>query len=222
MPEKTLEEFVSEYMANKAKSNTKESYESWLRANGINAEKIYFDTVRDIESDYQRELSGHGSRAEALAGLGLTGSGYSDYLSGKAYSEMQKGKQDARSTYAENKRKNISGYQSYIKDYKEAEDKSIKAVVKAIGNDGIVDYDTAYRYAVSLGLSEESASAAAKTASDYAVKTLRSSVMKRILSQGLGKTQAINYALGLGLSENDANELGEYAREISKYRASNQ
>lgn len=43
----------------------------------------------DANAAYQRNLATYGAKGEALQRMGLTGSGYSDYLQGKAYSDMR-------------------------------------------------------------------------------------------------------------------------------------
>lgn len=41
-------------------------------------------TMTDIDTSYQKNLAGYGKNAELLASMGLTGSGYSDYLNSQA------------------------------------------------------------------------------------------------------------------------------------------
>ncbi len=217
MKEKTFEEFISEYVENKVKSNTKESYSEWVKRNGIDADEIYFDTLSGIEADYKRDLSTHGTDAERLSRLGLTGSGYSDYLSGKAYSALQESKLRAKESYAENTAKNEQGYQSRLAENKKQETELFESVINAISTDRILDYDTAYSYAVSRGLSKESAAAAARLSGEYTRYSLKSSVMNTIVSYRLSGKQALNYALGLGLSEEDAEELSKYAEAMNTY-----
>ena len=84
----TFEDYLKKYIKNKAISSTKEGYAEWLKTNGVDSEKIYTDTLRDIEADYQKARSEHGVAAEKLAGLGLSSSGYSDYLNGVASREV--------------------------------------------------------------------------------------------------------------------------------------
>ena len=213
----TLEDFVKTYIQNKAKSSSKESYSDWLISNGINSEKIYSDSIRDITGDYERAKSGYGSLGESLAELGLTASGYSDYLAANAYSTMQKRKMGAKNKYAENEAENRSGYSNYLREISDAASKAYKSVVTAISNEGIMDYEKAYNYAVGAGLSEDDAKLAAKTASDIVRKSIRQSIIKAIVSKGFNKKQAKDYSLALGLSEAEAEELGKYAAEINEY-----
>lgn len=213
----TLEEFVENYIQNKAKSNTKQSYADWIISNGISAEEIYSSGIRDINLDYAKARSEYGPNAERLAELGLNSSGYSDYLSGKAYSEMQKSKSEARNDYAKAATKNTVGYQEYLRKYAEKENESYEKIVNEITDRGIIDYSTAYNYAVGAGLSESMAKAAAKTASDISLAKLKESIVNTVLSQQLTASQAKKYALELGLSEEDAEAIAKYASAANEY-----
>ncbi len=214
---KTLEEFVENYIQNKAKSSSKESYADWLISNGAAPHKIYSDALKDIDTDYMRAKSEHGVNAERLAGLGLSASGYSDYLSGKAYSEMQRSKSDAREDYAEASMKNAAGYQEYLRKFAEKEGQLYERIVSEITEKGIIDYTTAYNYAVGAGLGEDIAKAAAKTASDVSRKKLKESIIKTVMSQQLTAAQANQYALQLGLTEEEAEEISKYAGKTNEY-----
>lgn len=212
----TLEDFVKSYIQNKEYSSSKEDYSNWLLQNGINSKKIYADSIRDITGDYERAKSEYGSLAESLSNLGLTASGYSDYLSGKAYSDMQKRKEGAREKYAENERKNRQGYSDYIAGITKKEYSNYTDVVNSISNAGILDYEEAYNFALQEGLSGSSAELAAKTANDMVKRKRRESALKTIITNSFGRTQAREYALAVGLSEDEAEELAEYANKINR------
>ena len=51
--------------------------------------------IVDASTAYRQMLASYGANAEKLAGMGLTGSGYSDYLSGKAYATSRAEAQNA-------------------------------------------------------------------------------------------------------------------------------
>lgn len=217
---KTLEEFVENYIQNKAKASTKESYADWILTHGGGADRIYADSMRDIAADYAVARSQHGANAERLAKLGLSASGYSDYLSGKAYSEMQKSKSDARELYAKAASDNAAGYQEYLKEYAEKENKSYERIVNELTERGIIDYDTAYNYAVGAGLGDDMAKTAAKTASDVSRAKLKKSIVNTVMEQQLTSSQAKQYALQLGLSEAEAEEIAKYATSANEYVSS--
>ena len=213
----TLEEFVENYIQNKAKSSTEQSYADWLRLNGINAEKIYSDSISDITVDYARAKSQYGANAEALARLGLNSSGYSDYLSGKAYGEMQKSKSNAKSKYVESTNKNAAGYEDYLSQYTKAENKIFESIVDEISGKGIIDFTQAYSYAIGAGLGEDAAKAAAKTGSDLSRTALKKSIVNTVITKQLTSGEAKEYALQLGLGEEEADEIAEFAKKTNEY-----
>ena len=202
-------------MQNKSNSDSSESYERWLRANGADSYGIYSDALKDISTDYLRQRSNYGAVAEKLGELGLSSAGYSDYVNGKAYSEMQKSKEGARAAFALNEANNRKGYADYLEaKAKETKSDYSKAVEK-ITDASIMNYDEAFEYAVSMGLAKETAALAAKAANDAVRKKARTSVLSVIVNQRYNYKQTVAYATSLGLSEEEAAELGEYADVIN-------
>ena len=168
----TLEQFVENYIQNKVKSNVKRSYEDWVRENGIDSNGIYSDTVRDLTLGYQTGKGGYGAVGENLYGMGLTYSGYSDYVNERAFSDMKKGLTAAKETFDKNEGKNMQGYVEAI----EKEQRKFTTLVSSIENAGIADFNSAYEYAVSAGLSDEDAKMVAKAGSDIVRKKLKNSI----------------------------------------------
>ncbi|MBO7304216.1 MAG: hypothetical protein J6V09_03255 [Clostridia bacterium] len=213
----TLEDFVKSYLKNKAVSESPAGYAEWLKANGVPADKIYADSIKEISTDYRRQRSEFGSNAEALASLGLTSSGYSDYVNGKAYSDMQKSKYAARKSYDDAARQNVADYTGYVKSInKEAAD-SFRTAVKEISDRGILNFNVAYNYALASGLSDDAAKAAASAANELAKSAVKESVTRSILTQRLTEREALGYAIALGLSEEEATELSKYAEFMNHY-----
>ena len=62
-----------------------------------------------------------------------------------------------------------------------------------------------------MGLDEKNAESLAKTTTEIARSNAMTRVTEAIISKGLTMTQAREYALGLGLSESDAEALAELA-----------
>lgn len=67
----------------------KPTYEEWIATQKNNAATSRDSAISDAQTMYQRSKSEYGNKAEALRNMGLTGSGYSDYLNGQAYAQMQ-------------------------------------------------------------------------------------------------------------------------------------
>lgn len=62
------------------------------------AEQARQEAIKNAYVNYDRSLSTYGQNAERLAQMGLSNSGYGDYLNGVAYSSMVGGVQDAHKT----------------------------------------------------------------------------------------------------------------------------
>ena len=86
-------------------SDARFAYESQLKAIDEQrkyaeslAEQARQDAIKNAYATYDRSLPTYGQNAERLANMGLSKSGYSDYLGGVAYSSMVGGVQDAHKT----------------------------------------------------------------------------------------------------------------------------
>lgn len=213
----SLKDFVAAYVENKKKSESEESYRKWLEANGVDSEGIYAESIRDINTDYLKRKSEYGRNAESLADIGLSASGYSDYVNAAAYSEMQRRKTGAKEKLVENERQNRSGFKDYVKNLRDTEEKAYAAVIEKIKSDGITDFDSAYEYALSLGLSDSAAKAAAESGTGLAKSELIKEVLRTIITKSFNSKQAKNYALASGLSQKDADMLSGYAKNINEY-----
>lgn len=85
---------------------------------GDAAEKNFDNAIDSAETDYARAKATYGQKAETLGRMGLTGSGYGDYLEGLAYSEMQGAKQNAALTRDKQKAEQQRSYGEYLENKK--------------------------------------------------------------------------------------------------------
>ena len=60
-----------------------------------NAETARQRSIADARSSYEQNKATHGANAEALAAMGLSGSGYSDYINSQAYAQQRADTQNA-------------------------------------------------------------------------------------------------------------------------------
>ena len=197
------------------KKKGKKSYAEWIRDNGVLSSEIYDAAIRDAENDYHFARAGYGKSGESVAKSGLYGSGYSDYLSAKAYQALQKSKGEAKSNYAKDERENRQGYQAYIESLEKSESKLYSDTRDAIVAKEITSYDDAYSYALNTGLSEERASAAANEAIKLSASNIKKEISKLIINNKLSEKEARSYALFMGLSTEDAEELAKYAKSYN-------
>ncbi len=87
-----------EFFANEKANEYKRADEAYARAEkdaGISRERA----MVDAQNSYRQNMAGYGANAEALAGMGLSGGGYSEYLNAQAYATQRGEVQDARAGY---------------------------------------------------------------------------------------------------------------------------
>ena len=229
----SLEDFIKNYIDSQIISNEKESYESYTKKNGIDSRAIYDMGLIEAETDYKKSRAEYGALAENLASNGLTGGGYSDYLTGKAYSEMQKKKGELLRDYTENERKNRTSYEGYLSGLKKQENDAMKdyldflvtlekqngsgytKAIKEISSGGIVDYESAYALALRSGLNEDDAKSAAEIGVRVSKDKRNKEIIKTVIAKEMIRGEAFYYALSLGLSEEEAVEIADHAENIN-------
>jgi Mn-dependent DtxR family transcriptional regulator len=197
------------------KKKASKSYAEWLKSHGIASQSIYENSLKDAETEYKMAKAEYGARAEALAKSGLSGSGYSDYLSAKAYEAMQKNKFNAKNAFQENERQNVAGYETYLANIKSEQNKLYKSTGDDIIKNQITKYDEAYRFAVESGLSSEKAEKLAKTATKIVNDEIKKAISKLIIENKLSDKEASAYAIFHGLSKEDADELAKFAKSYN-------
>lgn len=104
-------------------SETKMTYTDWYNQSKQRADQDYQSAVDLAQINYQKSQSEYGSRAAALESMGLTGGGYSDYLNGKAYAEMQGAIANANAQKAQTLYNLDTSYMQYLEN-KDAENKN--------------------------------------------------------------------------------------------------
>lgn len=108
------------------------------------AEQARQRAIVDANSSYQQNIAGYGAKAEAMANMGLTGSGYSDWLNASAYAQ-NRGDVQAANAQSETAKREAK----YIADQtkNQADTTYNDAVFKAEADylDTVNDLDTTYK-----------------------------------------------------------------------------
>ena len=86
------------------------SYSSYLTSAGADVQSAYNEAVAAVRREYAFNRATFGAKGEQLARAGLTGSGYGDYLEGKAYAAMA-------STVGQAERAKADSYANYLASY---------------------------------------------------------------------------------------------------------
>ena len=212
----TLVGFLDEYIKSSAKKNEKKSYAEWLTDRGSTTVKDYAAALSAARAE-AASLPTHGATAERLAGVGLSGSGYAGYLAKKgeiANEELYRGISERYNTKIAAEKED---YYDYSDDFDERTEKTKSSVIDSIKRNKIVSFADAYALAVNKGLSYEDATAAAKSGTDAAVAAVKDEVIQKIFEEYLTYGEALALAKSLGLGGEDAEELGEFAKQYTSY-----
>ena len=133
--------------------------------------------LKDAYTNYDKSKSTYGRNAEQLAQMGLSNSGYSDYLNGVAYSSMIGGVQDAHEnannavrdayyTASQAKAEAADAYYDKMESIKsDAQDKLV-SILSAVGA-GEIDGTTAANIAKAYGMGDDALSMIDNTVSAY-------------------------------------------------------
>lgn len=209
---KTLEEYLKGYVNNK-------QYVRNPAPTAKNAIKFSEAISRAVNERKLRD-AGYGAEAERLASTGLSQSGYKDYLERRNNALFKNELDDALD-------EKISGEIKSAMKHAELENERAKNVILGMDKvvrfaykNSITDFDELYNYALGVGLSEYNAKEAAENGVKKTSVRIRSNNIEKtrnaIVSKRLTKTQAYEYAISLGLSEEDALELSKLAYKINQ------
>lgn len=186
------------------------TYEEYLKSaydkTVNNAEEARNKAVIDAQVSYQQNKATYGAKAEAMGAMGLTGSGYSDYLDAQAYNtsrnevavanaQAEKAKQQAEMTYSQG-----------ILQLQENKKSQFTALLEGAGN-GTLSKEQIEAISGEYGLSDEQKNQLLATAEGYTAK-----VQKDNYSSMLGKygssVDSVKSAVSSGaISQEQGNEI---------------
>lgn len=118
---------TTKYADNVDGLTVRQMIEEQRKASYADAEKLRERSVIDASTAYAQNKATYGANAEALAGMGLTGGGYGDYLNSRAYAQQREEIQAARAGEAAAKREADRVYYADMMAQKEKEDAAAKA-----------------------------------------------------------------------------------------------
>lgn len=213
---KTLEDFIKSYLSDKSKALGAKGYAKWLSEYSVNPSVKKAQTVAQADTSYRTSLSGYGKNAEGLAASGLSDSGYAEYLN--ALSKSARDTELARAALTEGKSaaRDMKDYQTYLDGIEDERSRLYEKAVKAIESDKLAAYGAAYDRALALGLDEESARRAATEASSAVKSALKQKLLTEISTKRMTSEATRAYALTVGLDEEVADELAEFAHKLNE------
>ena len=198
------------------------SYEDWLRKGGIDTQRDFNDAAKAAAQEYDRSLATYGANAEAMAQAGLSGSGYSDYLTGNAYAARQRSIDTARQTKTLADNASRQGYLNYLEDYENTQRGNIGAAIENLAAMGLKG-ESAKNYLGMMGISGDYADYITGVVEEMSAETPdKQALLSNLLSNGITGEAALSYAKYLGFDDATASEVVSMADQLTKaVKASN-
>lgn len=213
---KTLEDFIKDYLADRSTALGAKGYAKWISEQSSRPATTRAAAITRADTSYRTSLSGYGKNAERLASTGLGKSGYASYLDSLAGDKHRSAITNATLTEQKEAAASIKQYENYLGDIEADKLKKYEKAIKSIQSDNLAAYSAAYDRALSFGLDDESAKKAATEASSAVKSTLRQKLLSEIATKRMTSEMTRAYALTIGLDEEVADELAEYAHKLNE------
>lgn len=152
--------------------------------------------------------------AERLGASGLSASGFRDYLEKTAAGERRMQTADAYADYLKAQSEARQGYAAYLDGYEKSLSTLKNRVTSYAKTNRVTDTDALRAYGKSLGLSDTVAEGVAKDAASFALRAMRESVLKAVVTYNMGEVQARTYALAQGLDSATAERIAHFAKAM--------
>lgn len=189
------------------------AYQQWLKNQGVDIQGDYAQALAQSKAAYERQLGTYGAKAENLARMGLSASGYSDYLAGQAYAQQQAANTQALESAQETAREQYAKYLSQVNE-------QTADIYSSLQSTGGKLSDEAKKYYETLGYSPEAIAKAETLYSQYqATPEYAESQAKGALSAALQGTSLENIISTYGdtavnsLKSNISSKLDTWANE---------
>lgn len=213
---KTLEDFIKDYLADRSAALGAKGYAKWISERGYAPAVKKAEAITKADTSYRTSLSGYGKNAEQLSNAGLKESGYAKYLDAMAKQKRGNATAAAELNAEKSAAVEMKEYEGYLDKIEGDKLKLYERAVKSIQSDSLTAYGDALKKAISLGLDEESAKKAASEATGAVKAALRQKLLTEVATKRLTSEATRAYALTVGLDEDVANELAEYAHRLNE------
>ncbi len=200
---KTLSEFIENYIKNLGISGAPQPFEDYKASLDNDYDGSFTKAVRSALTKKRQSASDYGAVGEELSDMGLSNSGYQSYLS-----RLASDKYKSTLSSLEEKRniaqgQALSGYADYLRQFAKNEGSLRNSVKEHLLDRNVIDFNTAYEYAINAGLSDSDARSISNSV--YAIN--RQKVIKQILDQvltlRLDENSVKLYAKAIGLNDDD-------------------
>ena len=203
---KSLEDFLKQKRG-LTNPNSPDTLSEYIQKSGIEATRNYTSAVRDAINKSRANYGKYGTRAEKIGRAGLSGGGYSEYLSEVAGTKRLAETDAAREKMEGEYLKAQGEFQSYLEKHRAAATGRMQSLEKQLVKFGIMRLDETYAIGIDYGLSPEDAA----TVSATVYRTLRDETFDKCIraaqSSYMNESTLRSYAERVGLLAEDIETL---------------
>ncbi len=209
-----LLEYLSRHIKDAAIKNGAESYADFARRT---AGDFGTELDRELEAAAIAERKSTPSATwqnDRLGELGLSDSGYADYLRRRSTDSYGKRRSEIENERARRTKSTAEKYQNYLAEREQRQTSIYNSVVRSLMSQKILDPETAYKYGLAAGLESERARAASGSAYIATRNKIKTDLLEKMYANLISPEDAYHYAEKAGLPEEDMREL---AKMVSDY-----
>lgn len=211
---KSLEEYMRDYFRSTTLENSPMSFSTYKSSVGSNPSSDYARAMSEATSKAMKTSSSYGTEALKMDRLGLSNTGYSDYLATLEKDSLERTENALATERSIAEYNEAQNYLSYLSKYAEEQQALNTRITDALVRERVTDSNTAYKYAINNGLSPEMAKKAVSDSYGIIREKLISEILTRVASLELDGEGAEIYARHMGMNEEDSKMIGTQAREL--------
>lgn len=207
LPTITLEDYLRQYLDNKAIKNEKISFSEYGERYHSDYKGRYNDAITRILEKERRAESEVGAKGERLGSMGLENSGYAEYIKSGLTPDLTDERRAAEDAYNEARTKAETQYNKYEIAYDINQKEASEKVTDDLFKKGVTDPGNAYAYAIEAGLSKENATAVAISITSATRDELKRRLIDGLFKRTLSAESAVALAKLYGFEGKELEEL---------------
>lgn len=207
----SLKSFLDTYIKNQSINNGPNNYTAYIAEQSSKIDNTYAKAMEKLYLNSAKSRAGYGTNAQSLSNMGLSNSGYAKYIDSQVNSQLDAGKSALLSQESEERDALGTSYKDYLRNYSEERGKLTNSITDKLISNKILDYKSAYSYAISAGLSHEEANVASQNAYSALRQGVISSLITDLTNMHLTVDMAETLAKSYGLNSEDVERVRNYA-----------
>ena len=217
--ESTLKKYISKVLSDDSVKKNADTYAEWLSVNKKTGDKELSEMMEKAFTDHAKSSATYGKNAEKISSLGLSGSGYADYLNSLSNNSLVSTAREINDAVEKDEFDNLQGYAKYLMNLSKNIKTTKNSLVSRFLQENRPNKASAYKLAIEYGFSEKDAQELAELAHAFSISNTngKNNVLSTIINKGLNYDEAYRYALACGFSEDESQNIASASYSVDEY-----